>query len=84
MLRGSITARRYFTLSLENAGVMIALAALVAHPRRHVVNDHQVHQPMLAHGASLLSPLITAPSVKLLLFCSMPTSALTDAAAPDF
>jgi len=42
MLRDSITARLYFTHSLENAGVMVALAALIAHPRRHVLDDNQV------------------------------------------
>jgi hypothetical protein len=37
----STAACRYLTHSLENSGVMVALAALIAHPRGHVVNDNQ-------------------------------------------
>jgi hypothetical protein len=38
----STTARRYLTHSLKNSGVMVPLAALVAHPRWHVLNDNQL------------------------------------------
>lgn len=38
----SPAACRYLTHSLENSGVMVPLAALIAHPSRHVLDDHQL------------------------------------------